>query len=444
MTALMYRLQAMIKSMPALPRPDGESAWQFNEFLSQQPIDFFRPLLKKHLVLTIEYSVLCAQLSCDLLRENPNIEEITEQVASALMMSELLAHLYRYYLNVPREVERLRKDQLFYQKLLKARGYQFSNPYDSAVEPDTFTQKVRTMTASSNWLRLFAVRSKRFIDATALVLKSAENYRYFIKQINTIANPAFSYLSWLFFIPRLAANVLVMGKHFFHSERWMSKEERALGAATRLQLHFQRRWFELGNDSVWLIAGLLNCFVLVGPLAPVGAYMTTVLFAYDILLAAIRAHIEIGRLESLRHEHVQRIEALERQDSLAEADEARRYLAHLDERILFEKKRLLLSVANTTLLFLAMVLTVPFLASFGPFVPLIAGALLVIITIASFMAFSALEKQRPADKVAQLEISHATTLARLGLFAPETPEKPSENLESNENPLPSIEGMVTS
>lgn len=41
MTALMYRLKAMMKSMPALPRPDGESTWQFNEFLSQQQTDFF-------------------------------------------------------------------------------------------------------------------------------------------------------------------------------------------------------------------------------------------------------------------------------------------------------------------------------------------------------------------------------------------------------------------
>lgn len=440
MTALMYRLKAMMKSMPALPRPDGESTWQFNEFLSQQQTDFFRPLLKKHLVLNIEYSVLCAQLSSDLLRENPNIEEITEQVASALMMSELLAHLYRYYLNVPREVERLRKDQRVYQKLLKARGYQFSNPDDSAVEPDTFTQKVRTMTASSNWLRLFVVRSKRFIDAIVQVFKRAED----IKPVTKFVNPALSYLSWLFFIPRLAANMLVMGKHFYPGERWMSKEERALGAATRLQLHFQRRWFELGNDSVWLIAGLLNCFVLVGPLAPVGAYMTTVLFAYDILLAAIRAHIEIGRLEKLRNEHMQCIEALEQQDSPAEADEARRYAAHLDDRIVFERKRLLLSVANTTVLFLAMVLTVPFLASFGPFVPLIAGALLVTITIAGYLAFSALEKQRPADKIAQLDISHTATLTRLGLFASEMPEKPSEAAESNENPLPPIDVMVTS
>ncbi|KTD46050.1 hypothetical protein Lrub_2847 [Legionella rubrilucens] len=438
MTALMYRLQTMMKTLPPLPNPDGAS-WSFSDYLNQQPVAFFRPLLKKHLVLTIEYSVLCAQLSSDLLRKNASIEEITEQVASALMMSELLAHLYRHYLNVPREVERLRKDQLFYQKLLKARGYQFTS-LSEQVEPDTFTQKVRTMTASSNWLRLFVVRSKRFIDAIVQVLKRVED----IKPVTRFVNPALSYLSWVFFIPRLAANMLVMGKHFYPSNRWMSKEELALGVSTRMQLHFQRRWFELGNDSVWLIAGLLNCFVLVGPLAPVGAYMTTVLFAYDILLAAIRASIELGRLERLRQEHVRHIQQLEQEDKPEDAEEARRYLMHLDARILFEKKRLLLSVANTTVLFLAMVLTVPFLASFGPFIPLIAGALLVTITIAGFLAFSALEKQRPSDKVAQLEISHAATLTRLGLFAPEIPEKPSETPDYDENPLPPPVGLITS
>ncbi|MDX1836048.1 hypothetical protein DIZ81_03555 [Legionella taurinensis] len=438
MTALMYRLQTMMKTLPLLPNPHGE-IWPFSDYLNQQSVSFFRPLLKKHLVLTIEYSVLCAQLSSDLLRKDADLDEITEQVASALMMSELLAHLYRYYLNVPREVERLRKDQLFYQKLLKARGFQFAT-LSEKVEPDTFTQKVRTVTAKSNWLRLFVVRSKRFVDAIAQLLKRAED----IKPVTKFVNPALSYLSWLFFIPRLAANMLVMGKHFYPSDRWMSKEERALGVSTRLQLHFQRRWFELGNDSVWLIAGLLNCFVLVGPLAPVGAYMTTVLFAYDILLAAIRASIELGRLERLRQEHVHRIEQLERQDNPAEADEARRYLTHLDARILFEKKRLLLSVANTTVLFLAMVLTVPFLASFGPFVPLIAGALLVTITIAGFLAFSALEKQRPADNVAQLGVSHAAALARLGLFSPDVPQKSSETPEHDVNALPPPEGLVTS
>lgn len=431
MTALMYRLQTMIKSMPELPAADRQSLpWEFSDFLEAQGHDFFYPLLYKHLGLNTEYSVFCAQLSVDLLQESRDEREITEQVASALMMSEVLAYLYRHYLNVPREIERLRKDQLFYQKILSVRGYEFKPPV-TQVEPDTLTQNVRTMTANSNWLRLFLVRSKRFLDATALMLKSAENYRYVIQSVNIIANPALSYLSWLFFVPRLSANLFVLGKHLIPCKRWMSEKERALGWSTRLQVHFQRRWFEVGNDSIWLMAGILNCFVLVGPLAPVGAYMTTVLFAYDILLAGIRAYLELGRLETLRNDHMQRIKSLEQQNNNpAELDEARRYLTHLDARIRFEQKRLLMSVANTTLLFLAMVLTVPVLTSLGPLVPLIAGALLVTITIAGYFAFSALEKQRPADKITQLETTSTAALKRLGLFADDAvPEKPKNDLQ---------------
>ena len=70
-------------------------------------------------------------------------------------------------------------------------------------------------------------------------------------------------------------NLFLLAKHVTPG-MWMSPTEKSLGVKTRFDAHFERRWFELGNDVAWVILALLTCFKFVGTLAPLGLYGTVI------------------------------------------------------------------------------------------------------------------------------------------------------------------------
>lgn len=75
------------------------------------------------MVLSLEYSLLGQQLRAKFLSTHLfQQKEIEEQLITALMMAELLEHIHQYYLNVPREVVRLRQHQKLYRELLAELG----------------------------------------------------------------------------------------------------------------------------------------------------------------------------------------------------------------------------------------------------------------------------------------------------------------------------------
>lgn len=404
MTAFMHRLQTIMPLMP--PLIDENEDWQFSHFLANQAIHFYRPIIKDHLKLTIEYSILSAQLAADLMRPEACPTELTEQIASALIMSELLAYLYRNYLLVPREVERLRKDQLFYRKLLQAKGIKFANDLaiHDAVKPDHVSQRIRTLTAVTNPPRLLLTRCKRLLGSCSPFLKQVASYGQFVELMDNITNPALANLGWGFYAPRLGTNFWLLFQHIMPGI-WMGAKEKESGWLTRADAHFQRRWFELGNDLPWLAGGVLCCFVLTGTLAPVGVYLTVGLFGYDVLLAGIRAFIELKRLEDLQKYYRTLLVNLQQKGAdKSELEEVTRYQHHLQVRLDFEQKRMALAVINTSFLFFAMCLTMPAIAV-NPVIPLVAAILLVLTSAIAYYAQLQLEKRRPPDKITSLESS---------------------------------------
>lgn len=402
MTAFLQRLQARMPDAPYEITEDNK--WQFNEFLDGKKTAYFKPLIKDHAAIGVEYSILCAELAANFMREDAHEQELTEQVTAALMLAELLIFIYQHYLAVPREVARLRKDQQFYRRLLRAKGFEFADDLQSItpVKPDKLSQHVRYATSQLNWARMFVVRVKRVLDSLVPIIKSIEQYRHWVEKVNRYANPFFAYLSWLFFGPRLADNSTIMFKHVVPSSWWMSKREQELPWFFRFVVTLSRRWFEMGNDVPWVALGLVNCFLLTGSLAPIGAYITVALFGYDVLLAGLRAHIELNRLFDLRAQYA----AIEDQlDNPYERQELQRLQKGLEALISYEKKRLALSVFNATALFFAMILTIPAL-TFNPLFPLLAGGLLVAITVLVYTSTKALEKRKPQDSVQHLETAN--------------------------------------
>ena len=114
------------------PCEEGTTTWVFiQENIPQNDndkIDFFRPLILKHVSLYIEYNLHCTQLVHDMLdkKKYERTQQLIDQIRRALMMAELLEQIYQAcYLNVPRKVKWLRLEQDVYRQWLAHQGYQF-------------------------------------------------------------------------------------------------------------------------------------------------------------------------------------------------------------------------------------------------------------------------------------------------------------------------------
>nr|HAT8714484.1 hypothetical protein [Legionella jordanis] len=405
MTAVLQRLHAQLGYDLKESAVTHNSQWEFTSFLNQQKSPYFEILLKEHVILNIEYSIYCTKLANRLLSQKPiaNSEEITEQVAAALVMAELLAHLYRHYLSVPREVKRLEDEKKIYCSFLRKRGYQFPSQQELIPSPGFFAQKVRDTTAFFNWPRLFSGRIRRVFTTVVLIpqIQELQYFSRFVLFADRYVNPALTYFSWLFYVPRLATNLFLLLKHLIPGKWWMSEQERSLSWQLRLHLQVQRRWFELGNDGIFFTSGLLNCFVLTGALAPIAMYVIIALFLFDALWTGLRAYVELGRLNHLENYYAAKRKELEaRMASPAEIAELSAYQEALRERVLFERSRLLLPVMSNTVLFISMLLALPFLTT--PILGFIGAMLVATVTCVAFMRTQQLEKIRPANRIMEL------------------------------------------
>jgi hypothetical protein len=393
MVVLLERLQIAYS-------PKGhESTWDFGDFLKQQKAEYFYPFIANHLMLSFEYNVFCTQLANRLMK-NEQQKDITKEVAAALMRAELLSYLYRFYLVMPSsEVVQLEEERQLYQNFLKRRGYTFpETPPRETLSPGFFSQKVRDTTAQLNWPRLFSGRIRRLL-ATLILIPEVRNFSYlcrFVAVADSFVNPVLMYVAWVFYVPRLATNLFMLAKHTIPG--LLSEKEQDVPWLLRLQGQLQIRWFELGNDTVWLINGLLNCFVLTGALAPVGMSLTVSLFLFDAFWASLRAFIELDRLSKLEKQYVSMQES---EDYKSDPEKLKDYLTCLRDRISFERERLLLSVQNSLCVFLGMCLALPIVTN-----PLVVfgGALAVLtITFITYTKNQQLEQRRPVYDMGELK-----------------------------------------
>ncbi|WED42708.1 hypothetical protein [Legionella cardiaca] len=435
MTAVLQRLQSKIGYK--FEREPGNNApiWGFSNFLEEKPTAYFESFVRSHAVLNFEYSVFCSKLANDLLQKNSGAnsslcdDELNEQVASALAMSELLTYIYRHYLSVPREVARLKEEQAIFRTWLQSRNYYQFEASNVVAQQDTktmsspgfFTQQVRDRTAWLNWPRLFTVRGRRVLTTLIQIprIQKEEYFCRFILFADQFANPALTYFSWIFYVPRLAVNMVLLFKHLIPGP-WLEAKEKDLSWLTRLQGQLLRRWFELGNDVIWLTGGLLNCFVLTGALAPIGMYLTISFFLFDALWAGLRAFIELGRLNKLEKQYAL-MEQEFRLNSPEKLKEIKEYQQHLQQRMSFERQRLTLSVITTSTLFLGMCLAIPAFAN--PVMVFIGAVLVVTITLINYLKVQQLEKQRPPNNLMELaKPQYRDLLTKEGIFKTSTPQ----------------------
>ncbi|WP_181879409.1 hypothetical protein [Legionella donaldsonii] len=423
-----------IDQLPVTSPGDNEIInWEFGKELAKQPATFFHPMISKHLELNVTYSVLCTRLLHDFSRPGVSKAELVEQLVAALMMAELLTPLYRDFLGEWHEVARLQDDKKVFRDLLATQNYSFGASEDKAIALSAWSgQRVRGATPNWNFPRLMFGRSRRLFTTLVPIIKDFEFVRdYLIESklgrkvaaVDPYLGVIVSHASWLFFAPRLTVNSIVL-LSFIVPSWWTAAKEKKMGLWLGFLGQLQQRWFELGNDSLWMTSGLLNCFVLTGPLAPLGIYVTLSLFLFDVLWARLRARIEHNRLTG--QQKVYDDMALEiGGEETKEWLELKSYREHFAQRVEFEDRRLFVTLVNTQTLMFGMCFAFPAFAA-SPLLPFL-GALIVLTT--TFMVnrhLQALGQLRPVDRVIALNDKSGKSIYETGLtlFRPSEPTEP--------------------
>ncbi|MFT4058467.1 MAG: hypothetical protein QM652_02860 [Legionella sp.] len=371
---------------------------RINELYPTAKKQIYCNIVKSHVVLNIEYSLLGQQIRTNLLRPGAAIladqlfetQKIVEQLTSAILFAELLEEVYLHYLDVPREVKRLRAQQILYRKILKHLCPELPEPVEKEKVNVgiSFTQEVRIRTININLYRLLFVRSKRLLDLLAALNGSTTWYRNIIAHLDKHIDPFLPHLACFFYVPRLTVNLLLLMKHIIPWS-WMSKHEREMGFVVRLRGQLLRRWFEIGNDLAWVIVGALNSYVLTGASVPFAIFIA--FFGFDVVMAVGRAYIELNRLYQLRKEHKQMVTVENKED-------ANQLIDLLDDQIKFETLRFGSHVMTTSLIFLAMCTSAPRFAA-NLMIPLGGAACLVLICFINFALVPILQHYRPQDIV---------------------------------------------
>ncbi|KTD72562.1 hypothetical protein [Legionella tucsonensis] len=392
----------------SLVQAENPLHWTFAESIKKLGADFYRKIIPMHLVMNLEYSFLRQQLRAKFLSSKPiDREELREQLIAALMMAELLERIYQYYMDIPREVLRLRAQQNLYRELLAELIPSFPPKPKELPGNFSFTQELRNTILDINLWRLLIVRSKRALDLLALVHTKSQSYLRFIKIIDTAMDPFLMHLAWFFWLPRLVVNFYSLFKHTIPGW-WMDEHEKSLGWEVRFSAQIKRRYFEFGNDIVWVGSGLINTFYLTGALAPFAFYVSLAVFAFDVLWAITRAYIELSRLNELRSQYEAMLDSA---GSRKEQKQIRDHLETIDKEIALEQFRLGSHVATTVFIFLGMCMALPVFAV-NPILPFIGALILVTICIINFSLTEEVTKRRPRDT-----LDRSSALSKLGLFS---------------------------
>lgn len=407
------------------PNPEN---WTFSESIRELGVDFYREIIPSHLILNMEYSLLGQQIRTNLLgTQLVSEQQLVEQLISAIFLAELLEEVYKNYLIVPREVERLRTQKKLYREIL----IELKHPPPELVSENndvdvgrSFSQQVRLRTLDINLYRLLLVRSKRALDLIAALDCSADWYRHIMRDLGSCTDPFLPHLAFLFYAPRLAVNLGLLMKHLLPGF-WMEQPEKDLGWQVRLQAQLLRRWFELGNDIAWVGLGYVNGYLLTGAYAPVAAYLSIAFFGYDVALAAIRAYIELNRVYEMRGQYQKMLDATANAE---EREEIEQQLRVLDQQINFELLRFSSHVTTTTAIFLAMGCGAPFFAT-TPAIALVGAICLVVICLINFALVPVFNQQRPRDIV---EVPDGG-IKKLGFFAKK--EESSDSLVADEEDM---------
>jgi hypothetical protein len=373
-------------------------------------------LLNEQPKLVIIYEALCIRLLA-LLKECKNDPQskilktcLDQTLEEATTLNKQLRQLYIHTGNHKSAQERLKIHAQKFKALKNP-----SSPLKKASKPDRLSklsflaqffmllQFIRDEISLKNIYRLFIARLRRYFlnIKTALEVFSTNSlaFKSFFEPFDKyLFGPVMNYLSWLFLLPRLIANLILLPWHVIRSPS-LTPGENKLTWKQRFLIQWRERWFELANDLIWVPGGILTCFFLVGPLNMVGLILGVAMFSWDIVLSITRAVIELSRLNQLIHEHTEQLETLADPIGITKLSA---FIEQLKAYRSYERKRHALSIVNNTLVTLLSFLAVSIII-LPIVVPIVASSLLLILTVVFFYLNARINNSKPQSKLEDLD-----------------------------------------
>lgn len=399
MPAILQQLRTRVDGFPGTLTNGTNKIWTFDDEIKEKENSFFSSLVIQNPLLFTQYRIQCSHIT-HLFNDNiQNTEAILRAVETGLVLADLLEQIY-CRLDEKSNLEQLHSEQAIFRELLSMRYPQFKSTTPSSANPHiNIEQRIRALTSNTNLPRQTFNRVWRMID-NAILLDELVILREWIEPIELMIDPIFIHLNWIFFVPRLAVNMMLLGKHVI-SNPWMSEQEYALPWVTRLHVHLMinRRWIELINDFVWCIGNLISCFLCVGSWSFAEVYFAIGLQLFDLLFTCLHVAIEISRLNTLEKEY---------QDGCANGTISidQNYFHALKERISYEKNVGYLAIINHTLLLISIISILPVVIALSPWAPVLGALLSILTTIGVYFVEDHLKKQHTHDDITLLTQHH--------------------------------------
>ncbi|MCC5792667.1 MAG: hypothetical protein JJT82_08700 [Legionellaceae bacterium] len=414
MNAILQRLQAKLLPLPSTFTASGH--WHFQQQLRAQNADFFRSLLPECYALNIEYESLCARLT-DNIRQTGDRKHHTELLVTALMMAELLDVVSQDFHYVFRDKKQLQHDKHIFYRWLQSLDYSVPQEIDTAT-PDGIIhgieKTIREKTLSWNIARVLSQRGRRLLATLSLYCSHTTAFGQWIQRIDRLAHPLIAHLTWLFFLPRLLANLTSAAKHLMLGSG-MAQNEKNLGYGTHLYLLCERHGFDVGIDLGWVVVGLLNCYVFTGPLA---LYLSIGLQAFDMALLSSKAYCRLAPLQQTLAQYRELLQEPARPAS--DTAEIALHIVYLQKRIDYERKKLYLGISSSSVILFSLILALPALA-LHPLLPLAGALLAVSCTLVFYSIDVQLGKSKPSPQLCVVEnTAPSTPLRQLGFFSSPT------------------------
>ena len=388
----------------ALKKPNFQAA---KEFVFEQA------------VLSYEYAVCCTRIA-ELLQEKPSqYEQLKPLVLQAKESASMLLILYEDYIYVPREIIRLRRELVLYNQFLK----QFDDKHTelasqvSKVSDPYIPKLVNDLTGSWNYTRLFTYRSRNLILNLRILASEQSHYHRVVSSIHSNSAIYFSYISWLYFIPRTCCNIYAILRDTLFGNGTHDNGQ-SFSWQTRLYFSWSQRWFQLGRDPSRIISGLINCFVLTGYLAAYSALTSVAIQIYDVAWGAYKLYEELKSIDALMARYEERLKNSPTPDEKQHLQDNIRHLKSIRQ---YTVDRLSFDVYIDLALLAAAVLMLPGIG-LPFFSPVIGAAIAVTLMLYNKSTVQAIEQHKPSQDV--------SLLGELGLFS-----KPVDRQPDNEQLL---------
>lgn len=392
MPAILQQLRTRLDTFPSRLTDSTNKVWIFDDEIKKKNDSFFSSLIIKNPLLPIQYHIQCSHIIHLIHSGVQNTETILQAAETALVLVTLLEQVYSR-LDEKNDLEKLRYEQAIFRKILSIRYSQFKLKTAVSTEHQSNTnERIRKLTNHVNSPRKTLNRVWRIFDSITL-LDEFVVLREWIEPIELMINPVFIHLNWIFFIPRLAINMILLCKHVI-ANPWMSKQEYALPWTTRLQVHLMinRRWIELAGDFVWCIGNLISCFFCVGTWIFAEVLLSVGLQLFDFLFTCLHVSIEIHRLTTLENEY--KAGCANGSISLD-----RGYFCALQECIKYEKNVGYLAIFSHALLFISILTILPVITATMSWAPIAGAALSILTTMGHAYAEKKLKQQTHDDIV---------------------------------------------